>query len=233
MQHACHSFIYLIFLVFPLLCLSFPLSFFLPEGGAHERLLVAQRQSLHDLGRLFASHLDQRSYAGRKEGLHTPYSLDGWMNLFYQHHLHYMLPTSCLLLLSLSSSSPSSFSKVDGGYMNVLPADVMAKLGADTIIAVDVAGQVSSSSLSSCRYWSSRSVLFKYAGLVRSIYRLCWVVMTSPSTSSWQFDNDFVIISSTNSQDTSAGFNNSSSFVLFLSLFRTLLALVSSTMARV
>jgi len=28
---------------------------------------------------------------------------------------------------------------VDGGYVNVLPADVMAALGADTIIAVDVA----------------------------------------------------------------------------------------------
>jgi len=28
---------------------------------------------------------------------------------------------------------------VDGGYLNVLPADVMASLGADTIIAVDVA----------------------------------------------------------------------------------------------
>mmetsp|Transcript_9502 Transcript_9502/g.24119 ORF Transcript_9502/g.24119 Transcript_9502/m.24119 type:complete len:274 (+) Transcript_9502:138-959(+) len=33
---------------------------------------------------------------------------------------------------------------VDGGYLNVLPADVMARLGAATIIAVDVAPQESS-----------------------------------------------------------------------------------------
>jgi predicted acylesterase/phospholipase RssA len=29
---------------------------------------------------------------------------------------------------------------VDGGYLNVVPADVMARQGADTIIAVDVTG---------------------------------------------------------------------------------------------
>ena len=46
---------------------------------------------------------------------------------------------------------------VDGGYMNVVPADVMAEFGAKTIIAVDVAnenvaGKINIILLSKCCY---------------------------------------------------------------------------------